>query len=188
MRAPWVCGVAGGVGTTTIAASLQARDLGVYRGGPAEIVVCRSTGMSIGAAHRVVNAVPGKPVLVVVADGPLRTPAAVRARVRMVEPHVTALVWMPYVERWREIDQVLEQAAAVPYHPENVPRWLRAWAAALLRVADAVLPLVDHAPSAPPATGDLNAPPEPRAAVGAQSPGIVVMQGSRPSPPPTAVN
>jgi hypothetical protein len=197
LRAPLVCGVAGGVGTTTIAAALRARDLGVYHGGPADIIVCRSTSSSVGAAHRVVNTVVGKPVLVVVADGPLRTPAAVKARVRMVEPHVAALVWMPYVEHWRQIDQALEQAVAVPHHPESVPKWLRPWAGALMRVADAVLPLVDRAPSTPPASGvitdrpangGLSAPPDPRAAVGEQSPGLIVVQGSRPSPPPAAAH
>src|SRR5919206_432434 len=77
VRAPLVCGVAGGVGTTTIATALHGRDLGVYCGGPADIVVCRSTSSSVAAAHRVINAVPGAPVLVVVADAPLRTPAPV---------------------------------------------------------------------------------------------------------------
>lgn len=195
MRAPLVCGVAGGVGATTIAAALRARDLGVYRGGTADIVVCRSTSMSVGAAHRVVNAVPGKPVLVVVADGPLRTPAAVKARLTMVGPHVAALVWMPYVEHWRQIDTVLEQAVAVPRHPDSVPRWLRPWATALMQVADAVLPLVEQAPGAPiasgvitdrPGNGGLSAPLDPRAAGQEQRPGIVAVQGSRPIPPPSA--
>lgn len=182
MRAPRVCGVAGGVGTTTIAAALRAQDLGVYRGGPADVVVCRSTSTSLAVAHRVVNAVPGSPVLVVVADGPLRTPPVVTARVRMVEPHLTALVWMPYVPRWREIDQALEQAVAVPCHPRSsVPKWLRAWARALMQVADAVLPLVEREPFTPTASGVLtelpahsarSTPPGAEKAMPAQRPGM----------------
>ena len=100
---------------------MHGRDLGVYCGGPADIVVCRSTSSSVGAAHRVINAVPGTPVLVVVADGPLRTPAPVKARVRMVEPHLAALVWMPYVEHWRHIDDALAHAAAVSSCPDGMP-------------------------------------------------------------------
>jgi hypothetical protein len=193
-----VCGVAGGVGATTIAAALGAKDLGVYHGGTADIVVCRSTSMSVGAAHRVVNAVPGKPVLVVVADGPLRAPAAVKARVTMVGPHVTAVVWMPYVEHWREIDDVIAQAVAAPRHPDRVPKWLRSWAAALTQVADAVLPLLDRTPDAtlaaadvntdPPANGNLSAPLDPRATGQPGRPSLVVVQGSRQIPPPAAIN
>jgi hypothetical protein len=194
-----VCGVAGGVGATTIAAALGAKDLGVYHEGTADIVVCHSTSMSVGAAHRVVNAIPGKPVLVVVADGPLRIPAAVKARVTMVGPHVTAVVWMPYVEHWRQIDDAIAQAVAAPRHPDRVPKWLHSWAAALTQVADAVLPLLDRTPDAAlaaagvntdprPAHGDLSAPLDPKASGPAQRPSLVVVQGSRPIPPSAAAN
>jgi hypothetical protein len=154
--------------------------------------------MSVGAAHRVVNAIPGKPVLVVVADGPLRTPAAVKARVTMVGPHLAAVVWMPYVEHWRQIDDAIAQAVAAPRHPDRVPKWLHSWAAALTQVADAVLPLLDRTPSAAlataedttdsPANGDLSASLDPRAAGLQQRPSLVVVQGSRPIPPPAAIN
>lgn len=197
MRAPLVCGVAGGVGTTTIAAALQARDVGVYRGGQADIVVCRSTTISVGAAHRVVGLVPGKPVLVVVADGPLRTPAPVKARLTMVEPHITALVRMPYVEHWRQIDNAFAQAAAVLREADRVPKWLAPWAAALKQLIDAVLPLVGDVPKA--------AAEAPATSVGAdhtrigrpievRSPSVpgpregVVVQGSRLILPPSAGN
>ena len=197
VRAPLVCGVAGGVGATTIAAALGARDLGVYHGGTADIVVCRSTSMSVGAAHRVVNAIPGKPVLVEVADGPLRTPGAVKARVTMVGPHVAAVVWMPYVEHWRQIDDAIAQAVAAPRHPDAVPKWLQSWAAALNQVAEAVLPLLDRAPSAPVAASGITTDPpvngglsalEPRTAGQEQRPGLVVVQGSRSIPPSAAAN
>jgi hypothetical protein len=154
--------------------------------------------MSVGVAHRVVNAIPGKPVLVVVADGPLRIPAAVKARVTMVEPHVTAVVWMPYVEHWRRIDDATAQAVAAPRHPDRVPKWLHSWTAALTQVADAVLPLLDRTPSAPiatadvstdpPANGDLSAPLDPWATGQQQRPNLVVVQGARPIPPPAAIN
>ncbi|MGH3672676.1 MAG: hypothetical protein ACRDSH_18925 [Pseudonocardiaceae bacterium] len=197
MRAPLVCGVAGGVGATTIAAALQAQDLGIYCGGPVDLVVCRTTSSSVAAAHRVVNAAPGKPVLVVVADGPLRIPAPAKARLTMVEPYLTALVAMPYVTRWRETDQALEQAVAALRYPNQVPKWLQPWAEALGQVMAAVLPLVDSAPGVPgaasgdvverPANSARDASPEPRAATaGGQRPDLVVVQGSRPIPPSAA--
>lgn len=195
MRAPRVCGVAGGVGTTTIATALHGRDLGVYCGGPADIVVCRSTSSSVGAAHRVINAIPGAPVLVVGADGPLRTPAPVKARARMVEPHLTALVWMPYVEQWRHTDDALQHAKAVSSHPDGMPKWLQPWAAALRQLGTAVLPLLEGPSSAPaattvtspPATPAAGSSPEPRGP-GQQRPSLVVVQGAHSIPPSTAAN
>ena len=195
MRAPLVCGVAGGVGTTTIATALHGRDLGVYCGGPADIVVCRSTSSSVGAAHRVINAIPGAPVLVVVADGPLRTPAPVKARVRMVEPHLTALVWMPYVEQWRHTDDALKHAKAVSSHPDGMPKWLQPWAMALRQLGTAVLPLLEGPSRAPAATTVSSQPaahapgssPEPQGPV-QQRPSLVVVQGSPSIPPSTATN
>jgi hypothetical protein len=195
VRAPLVCGVAGGVGTTTIATALHGRDLGVYCGGPADIVVCRSTSSSVGAAHRVINAIPGTPVLVVIADAPLRVPAPVKARARMVVPHLAALVWMPYVEQWRHTDDALKHAAAVTSHPDGMPKWLHPWAAALRQLGKAVLPLLGDPSNAPVVTGvsgqpATNAPdssPKPRPP-GQQRPGLVVVQGSPPTPPPAAAN
>ncbi|MGH7750888.1 MAG: hypothetical protein ACREQ5_39900, partial [Candidatus Dormibacteria bacterium] len=185
MRAPLVCGVAGGVGATTVAAALQAQDVGIYCGGPVDIVVCRSTSSSVAAAHRVVNAAPGKPVLVVVADGPLRTPAPAKARLTMVAPHLTALVTMPYVTRWRETDQALAQAVAALRYPDRIPKWLQPWADALGQVMTAVLPLVDCPLEVPgaasgditerPANGALGGSPEPRATGGGQRPDLVVV-------------
>lgn len=195
MRAPLVCGVAGGVGTTTIATALHARDLGVYCGGPADIVVCRSTSSSVGAAHRVINAVPGAPVLVVVADAPLRPPAPVKARVRMVEPHLAALVWMPYVEQWRHTDDALKHVKAVSSHPDGMPKWLHAWAAALGQLGKAVLPLLEHPCPAAATTGATSQPAPPAAgsapqtrASAPQRPDLVVVQGSRSIPPSAAAN
>jgi hypothetical protein len=170
VRAPLVCGVAGGVGVTTIATALQARDLGVYSGGPADIVVCRSTSSSVGAAHRVINTVPGTPVLVVVADGPLRTPAPVKARIRMVEPHLSGLVWMPYVEQWRHTDEVLTHAKAVSSHPDGAPKWLQPWVAAIRQLGKAVLPSLEG-PSSTPAVGVASQPAPPRCRQLTRSPG-----------------
>jgi hypothetical protein len=106
MRQPLVAGVAGGVGTTTIAVALRALDWDLYIEGTAvDVLVCRSTVHSLGEAHRSVGHTPYPPILVVVDDVPDRArlaafPSAVRARTRMVEPHVAGAVAVPFVPEW----------------------------------------------------------------------------------------
>jgi hypothetical protein len=73
MRQPLVAGVAGGVGTTTIAVALRALDWDLYIDGTAvDVLVCRSTVHCLGEAHRSVGQAPYPPILVVVADVPDR--------------------------------------------------------------------------------------------------------------------
>jgi hypothetical protein len=117
---PTIAGVGGGVGVTTLARLLQAADEGVYAGQPVRVLVCRSTASSTAAATVAVasQAVQATgPVLAVVGDGPWPTPAAVRARLRMLEPHVPKVVHVPYVGRWRELDDPLAADAPAPPKP-----------------------------------------------------------------------
>ena len=51
-RAPSVAGVAGGVGTTTIARALAGVDRGVFTGRPVDVLVCRATADSLLRAAR----------------------------------------------------------------------------------------------------------------------------------------
>ncbi len=51
-RAPTVAGVAGGVGTTTIARALAGSDRGVFTGRPVDVLVCRATADSLVRAAR----------------------------------------------------------------------------------------------------------------------------------------
>jgi hypothetical protein len=52
IRAPWVAGVGGGVGTSTVAAAVGGRDRGVFTGRGVDVLVCRSTGESLIRATR----------------------------------------------------------------------------------------------------------------------------------------
>lgn len=88
-------------------------------------------------------------MLVVVADGPLRIPAPAKARLTMVEPHLTALVAMPYVTRWRETDQALEEAVAALRYPNQIPKWLQPWTEALGQVMAALVDSPPEVPGAP---------------------------------------
>jgi hypothetical protein len=113
----------------------------------------------------------------------------------MVEPHLSGLVWMPYVEQWRHTDDVLTHAKAVSSHPDGAPKWLQPWVAAIRQLGKAVLPLL-QGPSSTPAVGVTSQPArhavgssqDPRAAGRQQRPDLVVVQGSRPTPPPAVAN
>lgn len=65
-RIPAIGGLAGGVGTTTVARALRAHDLGVVRGAELlpDVLLCRDTVAGLAAAARVApDPGPGAPVL-----------------------------------------------------------------------------------------------------------------------------
>ncbi|MCX6462700.1 MAG: hypothetical protein NTW05_03755 [Pseudonocardiales bacterium] len=127
--------MAGGVGTTTVAAALGAADRGVFVGRAVDVLVCRATGDSLvraGHAAQLVARVGGRrPVLAVTAadsSGPSRP---VTARLRLLEPHTTAVVVLPFVRRWRDLAAPLDEARALLAVPHtDLPRPLRRYAGA----------------------------------------------------------
>lgn len=164
MQQPRVAGVAGGVGTSTVAAAVAGMDGAIYRGGQlVHVLVCRSTMASLGAAQRALHAAPMPPVLAVVADIPRDLGRPARARLWLTEPHAAAVVHLPFVLGWRDLDQPWE--AARSWLQDEPPRELRAMATALNRLVDAVTPLLQlpSMPSRPPV------PTTPAARVPAQS-------------------
>jgi hypothetical protein len=145
LRAPKLGGVAGGVGTTTLATALRAYDRGkVSTELDVDVLVCRSTGDSLHAAASLIawlgsNARP-RPVLAVTSDGPAPIRGPLRARLRMIEPQVGGLVVLPWVAHWRELTDPLREAARLSEVPfEQLPKGLRPYGEALVRVAEAVL-------------------------------------------------
>ena len=146
-----VAGVSGGVGTTTVAAALGAADCGWVRGGwPVEVVVCANTAVSTGRSHQAVAAVPGRPVLVVVAMSTASTPKPARSRIELVRPHVAAVVEVPFVARWREVVDPYAEAMAVLSQPSaQLPKHLRGVARAL-RQAREQLGQLTATPGSPP--------------------------------------
>lgn len=139
LRPPVVAGVAGGVGTSTVAAALRGRDAdrAVAR---ADIVVCRLTGDSLRKVARLAEALPAEahPVLAVTsAPGGVRGPLA--ARLRLLEPRFAGVVVLPHVGAWRELADPLAEAAMVLGKPaERLSRPLRGYAHALRALAAAV--------------------------------------------------
>lgn len=141
MERPRVAGVAGGVGTTTLAVALHAIDGDVYPGGvPVHVLVCRSTMTSLASAQAAAATAAGDgwgTVLAVVGDGGSLT-SAMRASLRMVEPHVAGIVHIPHVPGLRDLVRPWDVTADVldPATPPP-PRELRRFADALTQLAAA---------------------------------------------------
>ena len=143
IRAPWVAGVGGGVGTSTVAAAVGGRDRGVFTGRGVDVLVCRSTGESLIRATRAAPCVAadglGPPVLAVSHDARTGLSRPSAARLRLVEPHAAAVVLLPFVPRWREVASPLDEARdLLTRSPTGLPRPLREYAAAIGRLAAAI--------------------------------------------------
>ena len=120
-RAPTVAGVAGGVGTTTIARALAGSDRGVFIGRPVDVLVCRATADSLVRAARAAYLISTqqhrRPVLAVnTADaaGPSRPSVA---RMRLLEPHTAGVIVLPYVRRWRDLATPLQDVTGLLGRP-----------------------------------------------------------------------
>ncbi|WP_214368067.1 hypothetical protein [Pseudonocardia sp. H11422] len=141
LRAPVVAGVAGGVGTTTVAVALRGHDAGRAVDTRVDVVVCRCTGDSLRRAARVADRFGhgSRPVLAVTADGAVPTRGPLHARLRMIEPQFAAVVVLPRVGRWRELTDPLAEAAGLLAQPvDGLPRPLRSYVTALRRLATSI--------------------------------------------------
>ncbi|MFI7278533.1 hypothetical protein [Streptomyces sp. NPDC049879] len=111
----------GGCGATTVARLLGPAGREVQRDALAVrdevlVMVARGTargmqwateGVRVAYEHIRRGWLAEPPVLVVVADSPLREPSVVRARLRLLQDRVRGIVHMPYVSQWREVDDPL---------------------------------------------------------------------------------
>ncbi|MGW2724874.1 hypothetical protein [Streptomyces sp. NPDC001492] len=88
------------------------------------VLVCRSTAYGTAMATTAVNGahynlthgwLARPPLLVVVADSPLPEPATARARLKLLQDRVSAIVRLPFVPMWRDVDNPLSVTA-----PRNV--------------------------------------------------------------------
>lgn len=143
MDIPLIGGVAGGVGTSTLARALRAVDGGIYPGvAPVDLLVARSTMYSLACAQRAVAATPMPPVLAVVADIPrARLSGRMKARMRMTEPYLAGLVVVPFVDTWPDMDDPYEDAERVlATTAAEVPKVLRGFAIAIRRLIDLIRP------------------------------------------------
>ncbi len=150
MEIPVIGGVAGGVGTTTLARALHAIDGGIYLGAArVDLLVARTTMYSLACAQRAVAATPTPPVLAVVADVPrVRLSSRLRARMRMTEPYLAGLVVVPFVDTWPDLDDPYKDAERALAAAE-LPKPLRGFATAIHRLVDLLKPRL-FAPVGPP--------------------------------------
>lgn len=196
LRAPVVAGVAGGVGTSTLAAALHAVDGGrAPAGSRPDVLVCRPDSLHLAGGR--------PPVLVVVADRPPRVDRTGAG---------TAVVVVPDVAAWHGVDAP-EVAGLLALAPAHRPAGLAPYIAALLDVATALVrsgvlerpappsgpaPLVLPAPARPPVAPRpvvprplVSRPVVPRPLVPPPSrpavPALVVIGGGRPVAPPVPV-
>ena len=137
-RVPVVTGLGRGVGTSTVAAALHARDGGTWASA-ADIVVCHAGGESLRAAELLRLAPFGlRPVLAVVRRG--AAPGASRARLSRLEGRFAAVLTLPHVPRWQVLDNSLDDAGELLAQPrERLPPALQGYAAAMHGLAAAVL-------------------------------------------------
>lgn len=155
MRAPVVAGVGGGVGTTTVAAALRGHDAGrVTVGWWPDILVCRGTLDSLRRAAAVLQTADPEafPVLAVTLDAARSARRPIRAHLERLEPDLGALVVLPYIRRWATLaDPVAEAARLLSEPADRLPRPLRAYAAVLRELVEAVTESgrLDAAPDTP---------------------------------------
>ncbi len=181
VRPPVVAGVAGGVGTTTLAVALRAHDAGRAGGGvpAADILACRATFDSLRRAKAVLErsapAAGAGPVLAVTL-GAARVPRGpLRARLELLEDATSGVVLLPHVDGWATVADPLAEVAELLVDPAPPPRSLRAYVDALRELAAAVAASGRLDTAAPDPAGRVRHPGDPRS----RPPGA----GRTPGPP-----
>ncbi len=143
LRAPTVGGLAGGVGTSTVAHALRGRDLGTVGGTGRlpDVVVCRASVSGLERAARIAPVAPGAehPVLAVTADGPETLDDAVAGRLRSGAEGWSALVLLPRVTHWSLLSDPLAEATSLLTLPaDDLPEPVRDYARALTRIVESL--------------------------------------------------
>ncbi|WP_147201032.1 hypothetical protein [Pseudonocardia asaccharolytica] len=142
MRAPVVAGVAGGVGTTTVAVALHGLDAGRAVDPRVDVLVCRCAGDSLHRAARLTDRFGGpgpRPVLAVTAEGSVPARSPLHAALQQVQSQFSGIVVLPRIERWRELLDPLTEASGMLAQPADaLPRQLRGYATALRQLAQLV--------------------------------------------------
>jgi hypothetical protein len=137
-----VAGVSGGVGTSVVAAATGGIDQGVFVGRPVDVLVCRgSVESAIRAARaaRLLGANHAWAVLAVTAIDPSGPSRVLRARLRLIEPHIAGVVVLPWVPQWRDAVTPLEAVREARNRaPDELPRPVRAYVRAVAAIHTAL--------------------------------------------------
>jgi hypothetical protein len=136
--APTVVGVSGGVGTSTLALALNACDLRVFAGRPADVIVCRGTVASVLLAGRVA-ALADAPVVAVTAIDATKPSQALLSRLQLLEPHTAAVVLVPHVPHWRDVvDPLSELRRHLAASADDLARVVRRYLTAVASIREAL--------------------------------------------------
>lgn len=136
---PAVVGVSGGVGTSTLAVALGGRDLRIFAGRPADVVVCRTTVESIVMAGRVAALIADLVIAVTAVDA-AKPSHALTSRLQLLEPHVAAVVLVPHVPHWRDVVEPLEALRRDLTAPaDGITRTMRRYVEAVATIQAALL-------------------------------------------------
>lgn len=138
-----VAGVSAGVGATTVAAAIGAMDRGVSVNQRVDVLVCRASRDSLvqaaQAAQVVVASAGRKPVLAVNAANASAPSRSMTARLRLIEPHTSSVVLMPFVRHWSETSVSIEEIRGLlSARRGELPRRLRSFADAVLELRSAI--------------------------------------------------
>lgn len=158
MREPIVTGVAGGAGTRTVAFALGAAAHQPGRHIRCDVLVARATVHALSLAEQHIAATGDRPVLAVLA-GETSTPRAVRAKLRMIDPHASAIVRLPWVGQWSVVANPYAEAHGLAFrNTEQVPKHLRNYHQAVAGLLEQVRPLLSTRTPGHPATHGNPAP------------------------------
>lgn len=112
-RQPRIGGIAGGCGTTLVAALVGAADVGrVSVGEQVEVIVCRSISSHLTEVTQFVRQSPRPPIVVISADSTLKIPGVVRDRARILQAQVPALLWLDFIQPLRSMSDPINGARA----------------------------------------------------------------------------
>lgn len=134
-----VAGVSGGVGTTTVATALGASDRGIFTGRQVDVLVCRSNADSlirVARAAQLLRLANRAAIVAVTSADQARPSRALVARLRLLEPHASGVVLLPYVARWRDLAAPLDTVRGLlTQRSTELPRPLRGYAGAISDLA-----------------------------------------------------
>ena len=186
VESPAVVGVAGGVGTSTVAVALGGLDLGVFTVRRADVVVCRATVASVVRAGRVAG-LCGRPVVAVTAVDSGKPSSALRSRLALLEPHTAAVVTLPWMPHWRDLVDPLEQLRQQMADPAGqLPRPVGGYVAGLAAMHAALGSRASSSAALGTSALDLSV-------LGAPAPGALIVRSPAPpgrphrTPPPEQV-
>ncbi|GGK68741.1 hypothetical protein [Nocardia camponoti] len=127
-RRPIVGGIAGGVGTTTVAHLVDGVDVGVVDAEgtrQVDVLVTRATAVAVNWAISTAKAMRTRPILVVVANSTGHWPAVVERRLKMAATNLsTPVVRLGWCSPLAASDNPWELLAEAAFHPDRkAHRW-----------------------------------------------------------------